>query len=66
MCLKKQYTGVQINEPNIWQAFLRRIQRVIHFASNGSRSEYSTKDYISGADVWEELPPNTLTPFASS
>ena len=46
--LKQQYTGVQFNDFAIWQAFLRRIHRVIKFDSHGRRIEYTIKDYLNG------------------
>jgi len=42
---------------------LRRIGKVIHFASKTSRREYATQDYINGAGNWVELPQDTPTPF---
>jgi len=61
--LKEQYKGVQLNQPSIWQAFLRRIGSIIHFTSKTSRHEYDTQDYINGMENWIELPQDTPTPF---
>ena len=65
ICLKEQYTGTQLNQPSIWKAFLRRINRVIHFISKNLRREYTIHDYMAGNGNWIELPPNTPTPFDS-
>jgi len=45
--LKYQYTQVQEHFPEIWNAFLRRIHRVIHFHKDGSRHEYITQNHLS-------------------
>jgi hypothetical protein len=66
LCLKGQYRGVQINEPSVWRALLRRIHKVIRFMTDGTRRECDTKDYIKGADNWTALPADTLTPFDSA
>ena len=62
---KKQYIGTQLNQPSIWKAFLRRINRVIHFISKNLRREYTIHDYMAVNGNWIELPPNTPTPFDS-
>ena len=61
--LKEQFKGVQQSEPSIWRAFLRRINKVMHFISDGTKQEYDTKDYLHGSGVFVELPSNTPTPF---
>ena len=65
--LLEQYKSVQINEPKVWRAFLRRIQKVIRFYADGTRREYRTEDYLaynkSYNSVWVELPADTPTPF---
>ena len=62
--LRKQYPSEQHNHPEIWAAFLRRINKVIHFMPDGTRREYDTQDYINNAGNWIELPSNTPTPFS--
>ena len=47
--LRKQYQHCQLNQPDVWAAFVRRIHKVIHFLPDGSRREYATQDYLSGA-----------------
>ena len=61
--LRKQYKSEQINELEVWKAFLRRIHKVIRFMSDGTRREYSTQDFINGADDYTILPADTPTPF---
>ena len=61
--LKQQYINEQQSRPEIWAAFLRRIHNVVRFMPDGKRCEYSTADYIAGADNFIELPQETPTPF---
>ena len=63
ICLKGQYKGIQYNEPEIWRAFLRRIQKIVRFYADGTRREYSAEDYNKSADKWTELPAGTPTPW---
>lgn len=43
--LEQQYPEVQKSESESWDAFLRRIHRVMMFKKSG-REEYTTKDYL--------------------
>jgi len=61
--LRQQYRHEQINQPEVWRAFLRRIHKVIQFTSDGKKYEYSTQDYLHGSGVYVELPSDTPTPF---
>jgi len=61
--LREQYRHEQINQPEVWQAFLRRIHKVIRFTSDGKRYEYDTQDYLYGSEVCIELPSDTPMPF---
>ena len=45
--LENQYTTTQIESPETWQAFLRRINRVRIFENDGSYVEWSVKKYFS-------------------
>jgi hypothetical protein len=45
--LREQYKREQAEQPEIWAAFLRRINKVIHFLPDGSRQKYESEDYIS-------------------
>lgn len=45
--LEKQYSELQINDKESWQAFLRRIHKVIVYEKDGKKTEYqSVKDYL--------------------
>lgn len=44
--LSEQYMNIQREERKTWRAFLRRIQRVIHFTRK-ARTEYTTKEFLS-------------------
>ena len=61
--LREQYAHEKRTQPDIWAAFVRRIHKVIRFMPDGTRREYDTGDYLSGADDWAELPDDTPTPF---
>lgn len=61
--LLEQYKHEQETQSEVWQAFLRRIHKVIRFMKDGTRQEYITQDYIKGTGNWIELPTNTPTPF---
>jgi len=63
--LKHLYREVQISKPDIWAAFLRRINKLIQFMPDGTRREYTTADYMAGESNFIELPPYTPTPFDS-
>lgn len=61
--LREQYKYEQLNYPEVWAAFIRRIHKVIRFFPDGTRREYDTAEYLSSAHVWKELPTDTPTPF---
>jgi len=65
--LLEQYRHEQDTQPEVWKAFIRRIHKVIHFMLDGTRREYSTKDYLTANNrfngAWVELPADTPTPF---
>ncbi|MCL2190165.1 MAG: viral replication protein [Defluviitaleaceae bacterium] len=63
--LHEQYKTEQTLYPEIWQAFLRRIHKVVQFMQDGKQCEYTREDFINGVDNWVELPANTPTPFVS-
>lgn len=46
--LFEQYVWEQINQPAVWAAFIRRIHKVMHFLSDGTRLEYTIQEYING------------------
>ena len=66
LTLTEQYIHEQRMYPTIWEAFLRRIHKVVQFMPDGTRREYTTEDYIQGVTNWVELPIDTTTPFLSN
>lgn len=44
--LREQYKREQEEAPAVWAAFLRRIHKVVHFLEDGTRREYSTREYM--------------------
>lgn len=45
--LTEQYPNVQVNEPETWKAFLRRIHHVIEYRANGPPIDHGNAlDYI--------------------
>lgn len=46
--LHQQYPYIQIDQPNTWGAFLRRVHRVIQFFADGHKVEYTIQDYLHG------------------
>ena len=63
--LLEQYRHEQDVQPEVWAAFIRRIHKVIHFAADGTKREYNTKDYLRNRHKggWVELPEDIPTPF---
>jgi len=61
--IREQYRNEQLHQCEFWDAFIRRIHRVILFLPDGSRSEYQTRDYLSGVHDWVELPDGFPLPF---
>ncbi len=55
--IRAQYKQEQQMQPEVWAAFLRRIHQVMHFMPDGSHREYTTLEYMSGADDWEVANP---------
>lgn len=59
-------TSSGILESPVWNAFIRRIHKVIRFYADSSKQEYQTHDYLYDSGTWSELPANTPTPFKST
>ncbi len=47
ICLSKQYTDIQWDSPAIFDALLRRINKVVHYNGPGEFQEFETADYMS-------------------
>ena len=58
--LNEQYKNARYNQPRIWEALLRRIQKIVVYTAYQEYREYSTSDYNKN---WARLPDNALTPF---
>jgi hypothetical protein len=50
--LIKLYDGENKPQPAVWNAFLRRIHKVIHFAKEGLTLEYTTDTYIENQKIF--------------
>ena len=61
--LKEQYPYIKTNQLALWDAFIRRIHKVIRFFEDGTRREYITREYLDGEGRFTELPPDTWTPW---
>lgn len=63
--LVEQYPNIQTNEPATWQAFLRRIHRVVVYDEQGNTTNYDGADeyFNRNANEFTELPPTEWTPF---
>jgi hypothetical protein len=66
LCLKEQYKNEQLNQSEIWRAFLRRIHRVIQFMPDGTRREHCAKEYMVGFDECVNFNSNTNSNKVSS
>jgi hypothetical protein len=51
--LREQYRYEQQHQPEVWKAFIRRIHKVIRFMPDGTRREYTTKEYINNTPFGE-------------
>ena len=62
-CLEKQYAEVQREDRESWEAFLRRIHRVVIYLKDGSIKEYdSVKEYLN-RDDFIEVDDSVHIPF---
>jgi hypothetical protein len=57
MDLTNHYRDIQRTASDVWDAFTRRIQKVIRFMPDGSRREYDTQDYLRGFTDTDEPTP---------
>lgn len=44
--LESQYPNIQKDSPETWEAFLRRIHKVVYYDEFGNITEYTTKEYL--------------------
>ena len=62
--LDKQYTQIQEDEPNTWQAFLRRINQFSIFSENNKVGFYSYDEYLKHlGEIFVPIPENVELPF---
>ena len=62
-CLEKQYAEVQREDKESWEAFLRRIHKVVVYLKDGSIKEYdSVKAYLD-REEFIEVDDNVKVPF---
>ena len=65
LSLMEQYKDVQDKQPHVFQAFLRRIHKVVIYTAFQEYQEYSLKEYLTsmGRGIsWIELTPGIPTP----
>jgi hypothetical protein len=53
--LRYQYRSEQTYQPEVWEAFIRRIDKIIRFMDDGIQREYETQEYFKGGDFQEHL-----------
>lgn len=58
--LADQYKGAQYDEKDVWEAFLRRIDTVSEFFSDGQRRDSTVSEYF---DPTSRMPDNYEYPF---
>ena len=44
--LSQQYLPIQQNKPEVWRAFLRRINKVVYFVAKNEFIEYQTEEFL--------------------
>jgi hypothetical protein len=65
--LEHQYPNVRFENIAIWDAFIRRINKVLVFTAPGESKEFTTKEYFasrSRSDTWQETPDSGDMPFS--
>lgn len=62
-CLKKQYTEAQRDDKESWEAFLRRIHKVIIYSKNGSVKEYDSVEAYLNRGEFTEIDDDVKVPF---
>lgn len=63
--LEVQYPNVRQEAPTVWEAFLRRINRVLHYTGQNEFEEYTIEEYFSqpSPQEWQEIPNTGDLPF---
>ena len=61
--LERQYCEVQRDDRESWEAFLRRIHRVVIYSKDGSFKEYDSVRAYFNRDEFVEIDENVNLPF---
>ncbi len=62
--LERQYADLQLTDKESWEAFLRRIHKVIHYVDNDKIIEYSSvKEYLNRYDGFTPIYDSEPLPF---
>ena len=61
--LERQYYEMQREDKESWEAFLRRIHRVIVYGKNGSITEYDSVDAYFSRNEFMAVDDNVKLPF---
>ena len=66
--LEYQYPAIRVETPAIWNAFIRRIHRVVHYTDKGQYDELTTQEYFAPRqkllDGWTEIKDTRDCPFS--
>ena len=61
--LEKQYAEVQREDKESWEAFLRRIHKVVIYSKDGSIKEYDSVRAYLDRDEFVEIDDDVKVPF---
>lgn len=65
--LELQYPTVQVETPAVWNAFIRRIHKVVHYTGKGQYDEFTTQEYFAPRqkllEGWTEITDLDSLPF---
>ncbi|MGX8701807.1 hypothetical protein [Caproiciproducens sp.] len=65
--LEYQYANVRLDTPTVWNAFIRRIHKVVHFTGINQYDEMTTREYFAPRqkvlDGWTEIKDTRDCPF---
>lgn len=62
-CLEKQYAEVQREDKESWEAFLRRIHKVVVYLKDGSIKEYNSVEAYLNREEFIEVDDSVKVPF---
>lgn len=65
--LEYQYPTIRVETPAIWNAFIRRIHKVVHYTGKNQYDELTTREYFAPQqklwDDWTEITDTRNCPF---